>query len=234
MDESCAKIEKGVLIKYTDKSGPFPIGSDIVSYGVTKFDDYAFSNCQEIQELYIPWYVEEIPETNFVNEKGKIQSPDFTIYGEKETEAERVAKKVGINFIETNIWTSKNKMYAYFGRSEKFVMPEGIVSTWGSIFECAPHIAEVKLPSTLCFICGKTFLNCKNIKEIVIPKSVNGTGSEVFKGCKNLQSVTFENGETNLGDKCFTSCPKTLVIKAPAGGKIEEYAKKYKLTFEAI
>ena len=234
MDENCAEIKNGALVKYTDKCEPFPIGSDIVSYGVTKINEYAFSDCKDIQELYIPWYVEKISETNFVNQTGKIQSPKFTIFGEKDTEAERIAKQVGINFTETNIWTSNNKIYAYFGRSEKFVMPEGIVSTWGSIFECAPHIAEVKLPSTLCFICSKTFLNCKNIKEIVIPKSVNGTGSEVFKGCKNLQSVTFENGETNLGDKCFTGCSKSLVIKAPAGGKIEQYAKKYKIKFEAL
>ena len=135
MQKNCAEIKNGVLVKYIDNGVlPFPIGADIVSYEVKEIGEYAFKDCKEIQELYIPWYVKKIPETNFVDRTGvfkeMIQSPNFTIYGEKDTEAERVAKQAGVNFIETDIWKNDNKLYAYFGRSEKFVMPEGIGVVW--------------------------------------------------------------------------------------------------------
>ena len=239
MQKNCAEIKNGVLVKYIDNGVlPFPIGADIVSYEVKEIGEYAFKDCKEIQELYIPWYVKKIPETNFVDRskvfKKMLQSPNFTIYGEKDTEAERVAKQAGVNFIETDIWKNDNKLYAYFGRSEKFVMPEGIGVVSGEIFSCAPHVVEVVLPSTLVVIFSRAFYNCKKIQKITIPKNVNSLGSEVFKNCKSLTEAIFENGETKLDNCCFKGCPEMLVIKAPAGGYVEEYAKKYNIKFEAI
>ena len=239
MDKNCAEIKNGVLLKYIDKGVlPFPIGADIISYEVNEIGEYAFKDCKEIQELYNPWYVKKIPETNFVDRSGvfkkMLQSPNFTIYGEKDTEAERVAKQAGVNFIETDIWKNDNKLYAYFGRSEKFVMPEGIGVVYGEIFSCAPHVVEVVLPSTLVVIFSRAFYNCKKIQKIIIPKNVSSLGSEVFKNCKNLSEVIFENGDTGLDNDCFIGCSENLVIKAPAGGYVEEYAKQYNLKFEAL
>ena len=239
MQKNCAEIKNGVLVKYIDNGVlPFPIGADIVSCEVKEIGEYAFKDCKEIQELYIPWHVKKIPETNFVDRTGvfkeRLQSPNFTIYGEKDTEAERVAKQAGVNFIETDIWKNDNKLYAYFGRSEKFVMPEGIGVVYGEIFSCAPHVVEVVLPSTLVVIFSRAFYNCKKIQKIIIPKNVNSLGSEVFKNCKSLTEAIFENGETKLDNSCFKGCPEMLVIKAPAGGYVEEYAKKYNIKFEAI
>lgn len=239
MQKNCAEIKNGVLVKYIDNGVlPFPIYGDIVSCEVNEIGEYAFKDCKEIQELYIPWYVKKIPETNFVDRSGvfkkMLQSPNFTIYGEKDTEAERVAKQAGVKFIETDIWKNDNKLYAYFGRSEKFVMPEGIGVVYGEIFSCAPHVVEVVLPSTLVVIFSRAFYNCKKIQKIIIPKNVNSLGSEVFKNCKSLTEAIFENGETKLDNCCFKGCPEMLVIKAPAGGFVEEYAKKYNIKFEAI
>ena len=238
MDEKCAKIEKGVLIEYDDMATPFPpIGYDIVPSNVKKIGAFAFANCHEILELYIPWYVKEIPETNFVDRTGDFekmhQSPNFTIFGEKDTVAEIVAKQAGVNFVETNAWIVNNKLYNYFGKSEKFAIPEGIVSTWGEAFNLTPYIEEVTLPTTLKYISSKSFLNCKKIKKITIPKGVNGMGSEVFKNCKSLTEIVFENGDTKMDNNCFKGCPDILV-KAPAGGFVEDYAIKNNLRFQAI
>jgi hypothetical protein len=46
--------------------------------------------------------------------------------------------------------------------------------------------------------------------------------------------VFFENGETKLDNCCFYGCNELLIIKAPSGGYVEEYAKKYNLKFEGI
>ena len=51
---------------------------------------------------------------------------------------------------------------------------------------------------------------------------------------QNLTEVVFENGETKIDNDCFVNCHENIVIKAPAGGYVEEYAKQYNLKFEAL
>lgn len=82
-------------------------------------------------------------------------------------------------------------------------------------------------------VCDEAFAGCA-IKGIIIPKSAIRIGSRVFMNCKELQSATFENANTVLDNDCFKGCHKDLVIKAPAGGTIQEYAAKHQIQFEAI
>lgn len=82
-------------------------------------------------------------------------------------------------------------------------------------------------------VCDEAFAR-STIKEIVLPKNVTCIGSRVFMNCKELQRVTFENANTVLDNDCFNGHRNDLVIKAPAGGTVQEYAAKYQIQFEAI
>lgn len=82
-------------------------------------------------------------------------------------------------------------------------------------------------------VCDEAFAGCA-IKEIVIPKNVTCMGSRVFMNCKALVRATFENANTVLDNDCFNGCHNNLVIKAPSGGTVEEYARKYNIEFEVI
>ncbi len=226
-------VENGKLIKYKN-DGPYSV-IDIIPYGVTRIAEDAFSSCYNIAELYIPWYVTEIPETNFVDSTGaKLQESGFKILGEKGTEAEACAKKAGVLFEETNVWLGRDKIMSYFGKSESFSIPNGICSTWGKVFECAPHVTNVQIPESLTFIGAEAFSGCKNLQQIVIPKNVKALAREAFCGCKKLTSIVFENGDTAIGDKCFKRCNKELVISSATGGAVEEYAKKNEISFQAL
>ena len=94
-------------------------------------------------------------------------------------------------------------------------------------------MSSIKEIDIKCHAASRAFLNC-NIKKIIVKDNVKTLGSYVFKNCKNLTEVIFENGETSLDNCCFEGCSDSLVIKAPAGGYVEEYAKKYNLKFEGI
>ena len=83
-----------------------------------------------------------------------------------------------------------------------------------------------------CYVCSEAFVGCA-VEKIIVRNNVKTMGSKVFKNCMNLIEAIFENGETKLDNDCFVGCTDNLVIKAPAGGYVEEYAKKYNIKFEA-
>ena len=209
----------------------------IIPYGQTKICKNEFSSSKELLHLYIPYYVEEIPDSNFFDRSGvfkrSLQKPGFKICGEKGTPAEVYANIAGIIFEETTMWIQNNTLKAYFGQSDKVVIPDEIERIRYRAFQYAPHIVDVVLPNTVSGIDSEVFTGCA-IKEIIIPKSVTGMGSRVFMDCKELMSVTFENANTVLDNDCFKGCHKDLTIKAPAGGTVQEYAAKNQIQFEAI
>ena len=67
----------------------------------------------------------------------------------------------------------------------------------------------------------------ENNQDFVIENGVltkyNGPGGD----------VTIPEGVTEIGSSAFDGCKK-LTIHAPAGSAAEQYAKKYKIPFEAI
>ena len=68
---------------------------------------------------------------------------------------------------------------------------------------------------------------------MTIPAGVKEIWGDAFKGCKNLTNVTIPAGVTEIERSAFDGCKK-LTIHAPAGSAAEQYAKKYKIPFEAI
>ena len=84
-----------------------------------------------------------------------------------------------------------------------------------------------------CYVSNNAFMDCQ-VEKVVLTSNVKTAGHFVFKNCKYLREVVFENGETGLDNFCFDGCSDELIIKAPAGGYVEEYAKQYNLKFETI
>lgn len=210
----------------------------IIPFGQTKIGENEFSHCSDLERLYIPYYVEEIPDSNFFDRsevfKRPLQKAGFKICGEKGTTAEAYANATDIPFEEMTMWIQNNTLLmAYFGQSDKVVIPDEIERIRYRAFEYAPHVVDVVIPNNVNGIDSEAFA-CSSIKEIVLPKSVTGMGSRVFMNCKELMSVTFENANTVLDNDCFKGCHKDLTIKAPDRGTVQEYAAKNQIRFEAI
>ena len=210
----------------------------IIPFGQTKIGEFEFSHCTDLECLYIPYYVEEIPDSNFFDRsevfKRSLQKPGFKICGEKGTPAEAYANKAGILFEETTMWIQNNTLKAYFGKSDRVVIPNEIKSIGYRAFQYAPHVVDVLISNTVSGIDSEAFAECA-IKDIIIPESITGIGSREFMNCKALMSVTFKNANTVLDNDCFKGCHTDFVIKAPAGGgTVQEYATKYQIQFKTI
>ena len=231
--------EDNILNEITDSYCDYSMITEyIIPVDKTIVGDCVFSRCTDLERLYVPWYVKEIPASNFFERKSDrhfIRHYQFAlqICGEKDTAAEWCAKEAGVRFFETDKWIQGNTLKAYFGRRKAVEISEGIETIWGRAFQYAPHIESVKIANSVKYINSESFMGC-NLEKVNIPKGVRSLGSRVFKDCKNLQCIVFENGDTGLDNDCFVNCANTLIIKAPSGGYVEKYAQNYKVQFESI
>ena len=94
-------------------------------------------------------------------------------------------------------------------------------------------LTSVTIPEGVTEIGDDAFSGCTGLTSVTIPKSVTKIGDFAFSGCTGLTSVTIPEGVTEIERSAFDGCKK-LTIHAPAGSAAEQYAKKYKIPFEAI
>lgn len=210
----------------------------IIPYGQTEVNEDEFSHCRDLEKLYVPSYVAKIDEKNFIERNPKKifvhhYQLCLAICGEKGTYAESCARSVGVRFIEADRWIKGNLLRAYFGMSKNIVIKDGIDTIGYKSFQYAPHVENIKMPNSLKYIESEAFMGC-DLEEVKIPVGVKALGSRVFKDCANLKCVVFENGQTKLVNDCFLGCSDELVINAPCGGYVEEYANKYGIKFKSI
>ena len=92
---------------------------------------------------------------------------------------------------------------------------------------------DVAIPEGITKIGWNAFEGCANLTSVTIPAGVTEIGGGAFDGCAKLTSVTIPEGVTEIERSAFDGCKK-LTIHAPAGSAAEQYAKKYKIPFEAI
>ena len=211
----------------------------IIPYGQTEVNEDEFSHCRDLEKLYVPSYVTKIDKKNFIERNPKKilvhhYQLCLAICGEKGTYAESCARSVGVRFIEADRWVKGNRLCAYFGRAKEVEIQEGIDTIGYGAFNYAPHVTNVKMPESLVRIESEAFMGCDLLEEVKVPLGVRALGSRVFKDCKNLKCTVFENGQTKLDNDCFLGCSEELVIKAPRGSNVEEYANKYGIKFKSI
>lgn len=146
----------------------------------------------------------------------------------------------------------------FYANIDKIVMQEGLEVVGGRSFFYTDLKYGIKIPSTVKEIMGTAFGD-SNIKEITIPKSVEKIYATAFSLCNELETITFEgcpyieNGAFTMsnnikkvicldGDITFheqefyvtSGEQRDITFVAPAGSKVEQYAKDRGFKFEAL
>ena len=102
-----------------------------------------------------------------------------------------------------------------------------------TLVACTGVAKEYRVPDGVTEIEGGTFNSCSSLTSVTIPDGVTKFGLNTFRGCSSLLSVTIPKSVTEIGNNSFFACP-SLTIHAPAGSKVEEYAKENNIPFEAL
>lgn len=149
------------------------------SVGV-RIGNYAFSDCENLQNIYTP----------FVRGIGIEAFRECPISGTIDlTYCENIGEGA---FEDTSI--------------NEITIPESITTIPVNCFYGCWNLNKVKLSEGLKVIGTSAFSDCSNLKGITIPSTVEHLGEEAFLGCTSLKKIEVPSGVLELFARCFAGC----------------------------
>jgi len=156
---------------------------------VTEIGEYAFAECEYLQEIDIPDGVNTIKEGVF----------------RYCSNLERIVLPEGIDAIGEE---------AFFGCNvlEKIILPNSLKSIGRDAFRYCGALEMVELPDSIKLIGENAFWEA-GLKSITIPAEAEFAGA--FYACHNLESVMIEEGVTTIGKETFACCDSLKRVIIP-------------------
>ena len=192
----------------------------VIPNGVTKINDYAFSNCSSLTSATIPNSVTSIGTYSFYGcssmtsitiPNGVTSIGSSAFYGCSSMTAVTIPSS--ITTIESN---------AFNGCSSLTAVNISDLAAWCNIsFKASSSnplyyaknlylngtlVEELVIPNGVSKINKCTFYNCSSLTSVAIPNSVTTIGSYAFSGCSGLTSVTIPNSVDSIGTNAFREC----------------------------
>ncbi|MBE6741392.1 MAG: hypothetical protein E7570_03725 [Ruminococcaceae bacterium] len=201
----------------------------IISEGITEITcRYAFANCENLKEAYLPESLEYVPHHIFA-ECEKLEKAD----------------------LPSNIKYISGGAFARCYSLKKIIIPKSVTSIWPAAFDnCTSATGTLFIPkdtlvryyafkncdsiSEVVFEEGYTikfesdeeeyyvdedyaFQSCDNLKKVTIPSSMKIIPPNYFTNCKSLTDVVISEGVQTVGG--FTKCTSLKEITLPKSVK---------------
>ena len=191
---------------------------------VREIGNYAFSNCDALQQISVANSVCKIGDSAFrgCSTLTQIKIPE------------------GITAIGSSTFLDCTNI-------KKIELPGSIISIGDHAFYNCTSLTDINIPSGVTHIGEYSFYDCANIRQITLPSSINSFGTYAFYGCggelfvrcnipncskyetifgdSKFTKLTVEEGVTSLGDYAFNRCNDVRSVKLPKSLKhIGNYA----------
>ena len=182
---------------YTDEDGilfnkkktaivRYPAGRTETNYtipdGVTYISD-AFSDCSNLESIYIPDSVDSLGESAFKNCSSlkHIEIPN------------------GVTSISANAFNNCSDL-------ESIYIPNGLIYIGHQAFLDCGSLKSIEIPNSVTGIGYTAFSGCDNLISVNIPDGVTEISYYTFKGCNSLAYITIPNSVTSIGESAFVRC----------------------------
>ena len=202
------------------------LGVEIVN--TDTIDDYAFSNCPAMKQLYIDSVV-NINDYAFYND---IAIDDIVInqnlvnIGSHAFDSCKLIPKVKLPntvrnigayaFYDCNSMKSINipvgvdiiNEYTFFGCASLLSvdLPNTVKSIGDYAYYGCVLVNDLSLGNAVESIGAYAFYNCNKVKEIILPDSLKSIGNYAFRSCSSITEITIPDSVTQLGDCVFYAC----------------------------
>jgi len=178
---------------WNDKNGMI-ITKIVITKGVTRIGEGAFSECSNVISVTIPNTVKSIGDYAFNNCSSltSIDIPDgVTSIGE----------------------------WAFYGCSSltSIDIPDGVTSIGGYAFYDCNSLTSINIPDSVTSIGRSTFYNCSSLTSIDIPDGVTSIGEWAFYDCSSLTIIDIPDSVTSIGGYAFSDCSSLTSINIPDG-----------------
>ena len=213
-------------------SGETSISKVIISEDITSIGDNAFSDCSNLDYIYLSdnilflgaycfkgngikrIHLPEPPEGKklqyginpFV---GCSNLEEFVAYQEKYTSTDN---RCYIDYVNDN---SILRCFAPAGITEEYKIPKGIKKIGNYAFNNCDGLTSITISNDVTEIGNYSFKDCTKLQNVTIGISVTEIGSYAFEYCDSLTSVTIPDGVTSIGSEAFRYCSSLTSVTIP-------------------
>ena len=191
---------------------PTEMTSVVISDGVTRIGNYAFSDCEGLTSINIPDSVTTIGESAFENCSSltSITIPNsVTSIGEN-------AFSDCINLdnisIPDNVTFIGEYAFQYCDNLTNITIGNGVASIGRGTFSYCKNLTNITIGNGVTSIEENAFHSCESLANITIPDSVTSIGNWAFDDCVGLKSVTIGEGVTDIGWGGFEGCGSLTTV----------------------
>lgn len=227
----------GAMANYTDGTAPWPknITKVVISSGVTKVGNYAFSDMRELASVELASGLTTIGEGAFKNCKKltEIDLPSsvttigaYAFYGDEALERVDTGSSItsigayafadsGIRaaVIPAGVTTISEYAFSSCKNLVNVVIANGVTTISKGAFAYDNALASIELPASVTTIGDNAFDGCTNLKSFSAGKNLATLGNEVLKNTRNLESIKIDPLNSN-----FESLANTIVRRS--GGNV--------------
>ncbi len=221
--------------------------------GVTRIEDYAFSNCTGLTSVTIPdsvtnvgayafngctgltdvyyggtaakWSTVSIGSSNDPLNSASIQCTGDGVSW-RYHEGTKTLQIYGNGTMESiDGYTSSTIPWAGHKRALTSVkIGNGVTSIATSAFEDCAFLTSVTIPGSVASIDYYAFQGCENLTSVDIPEGVTSIKSHAFENCIQLTSVDVPSSVTSIGNHVFSDCGMLTSVNIPSGvTSIDDY-----------
>ena len=219
-------------------------GKTLLCYPAGKKDSEAYS-VPEGTETINNWAFDDaklarisIPST--VMGTGRDNNPFNTVRGLQEV---TVSPENTVFYAKEGVLYSGDTLLCYPSEKAGTAMkkedfPAGLKKIADRAFCDIEYLESVEFPEGVESVGAMCFMSAGALKDVLFPASVEKIGNALFFGCGSLERVTVLNPETTISDRngksIFARAGEAVVLCGPADSKVQEYAEKHGLKFEAL
>lgn len=196
----------------------------VIPNSVTRIEEYAFYQCNSLEEMTIPFVGNTLNGTSNTN-FGYIFGYNITSHGLLPTSL----KKITI----TGNCKLPMSCFDVCKSLKEVIIGESVYGIDAFAFLDCEGLEKVTIGSGVKEIQTGAFSDCSSLKEIIIPSTVKMIENYAFSECGKLASVTINNPSIDLRSKIFDES-NSVKIYCTKGSNAEKYAKSNNIPYEYI
>ncbi|MDE6667923.1 MAG: leucine-rich repeat protein [Clostridia bacterium] len=183
-------IEGTVLTNYIRKNKK---GEVKIPQGVTRIDDFAFSECSGLTSITIPNSVTSIGDWAFSECSGltSITIPD-------------------------SVASIGEQAFYDCSRLTSITISNSVTLIGEGAFCGCSGLTSITIPYSVTSIGDDAFRDCSGLTSITVPNSVKSIGKDAFSYCSGLTSITIPNSVKSIGKDAFWGCSGLTSVTLPA------------------
>ncbi len=180
------------------------ITSVTIPNSVTSIGKYAFSNCGNLESVYITDVAAWCSIAFGYSSNPLCYAENLYINGELEKD---VIIPDGVETIPAYALSCKNIV--------SVTIPDSVTSIGGGAFYDCTSLVSVTIPDSVTSIGSSAFSGCTSLTSITIPDSVTSIGEYALYACTSLTSITIPDSITSIGDWTFRNCRSLTSVTIP-------------------